>query len=125
MTMADVFARDAARVLQLEFTSASNGAVEDTLTVSATSAESGDSEIEVPITMDGEELTIGLNAEYIADILSLDTERVTIDMNGDNGAAKIKPLDGSRWMAIQMPMHLSRYTSTLEEKTEEESSEDE
>jgi DNA polymerase-3 subunit beta len=125
VTMADVFARDAARVLQLEFTSASNGAVEDTLTVSATSAESGDSEIEVPITMDGEELTIGLNAEYIADILSLDTERVTIDMNGDNGAAKIKPLDGSRWMAIQMPMHLSRYTSTLEEKTEEESSEDE
>ena len=105
--LCSVFAQDSANIIRLEFTKPGDEAVEDTLTLSASSAEIGDTEIEVPVTLEGEGGTIALNYKYLLDILSVDTERISFDMNGPASPVKITPLDDAAWVAVQMPMHMA------------------
>lgn len=63
----------------------------------ATSAETGEIEIELDATMEGQELEIAFNVKFLKDVLeAISTKHVVIEMNTDNTPATIRPALESR-----------------------------
>lgn len=76
----------------------------DSLRVSTTMSDSGSSECSAPCHMDGEEQTVGLNAKWMYEALSLAGHDINVKVHGPLGPVMVD--DGSTWMYIQSPVRL-------------------
>jgi DNA polymerase-3 subunit beta len=93
-----LFASIEANILHLEVG-------EDSLTLTATSKEMGESVIELDAQVEGPALTIAFNASFMLDaLMALDADRVTIQLNGSSSPGLIRPSDTTDRLHVIMPM---------------------
>lgn len=103
-----VFARDAMNTVRLQ-AAPSNAAGAGKLTMSATSAESGDNLGEIDATVDGDAIEIAFNARYLADVLGvLHSPQVAIETTGSSSPGMIKPVGRDDFTHVIMPMHIGK-----------------
>lgn len=75
----------------------------DVMVITADSPEAGQAYEEVPVSMDGEELTIAFNARYLMEVLGLITEdRATLELNGPLNPGILRA--GPDFLYVVMPM---------------------
>jgi DNA polymerase-3 subunit beta len=80
---------------------------EGTLKISAESADLGQASEELSASIEGGELEIGFNAEYLTDVLSvLECERITWELTGPLSPGVVKALDDPDYLYVVMPMQL-------------------
>ena len=105
---ASVFAREAMNTVRVQIAPAGEmGAGKMTMT--ATSAESGDNVGDIDATVDGEPVEIAFNARYLADVLSvLHAPQVAIETSGSSSPGVIKPVNRDDFTHVIMPMHLGK-----------------
>lgn len=105
---ASVFAREAMNTVRLQIAPAGEmGAGK--LTITATSAESGDNVGEVDATVDGEPIEVAFNARYLADVLSvLHAPQVAIETASAASPGVIKAVGRDDFTHVIMPMHIGK-----------------
>lgn len=103
-----VFAREAMNTVRVQITpSGEAGAGKMTLT--ATSAESGDNVGDLDATVDGEAVEIAFNSRYLADVLNiLHTPQVVLETSGSSSPGVIKAVNRDDFTHVIMPMHLGK-----------------
>lgn len=75
----------------------------DLMKITADSPEAGQAYEEVPVSMDGEPLTIAFNARYLMEVLGLITEeRATLELNGPLNPGILRA--GADFLYVVMPM---------------------
>jgi len=93
-----LFARDNANRVQLAIKTGS-------ITIDATSAESGDNVSDLAATVDGPDITIWFNAKYMMDVMSqIDTPQVAIETTQPTRPGTLRPVDGVDFLHNLMPM---------------------
>jgi DNA polymerase-3 subunit beta len=106
--MALIFARDAANVIRVQIipgTDAGTGR----MVITATSSEHGDNISEIDATVEGAPLEISFNARYLIDALSvIETAQVTLEVRDLNSPGVLRPVGGSDFIHVVMPMHVAR-----------------
>ena len=113
--MAFIFARDAANLVRLKIVpdeqeglSAGQAGIGQ-LIVSATSAEYGDNVSQLEATIEGTPIEIAFNARYFIDALNvISTAQVTLDTRDPNSPGVLRPVGGSDFVHVIMPMHIAR-----------------
>lgn len=76
---------------------------EATMIMSAESAEAGQAYEEIPIAMDGSDLTIAFNAKYLSEVLNtLTADQLTLELNGTLQPGILR--EGADFVYIVMPM---------------------
>lgn len=71
------------------------------------SPETGEGFDELDVDYDGEDIAIGLNGRYVLDVLrSLSEDEVEIGLGGELDPAVIRPVAGSDYVAVVMPMRI-------------------
>jgi DNA polymerase-3 subunit beta len=102
---AGFFARDNNDVIRLDAKTGSDELMPGTIEVSATAAERGNSQSEVPAAVQGPEGQIAFNSRYLLDVLGvLRSSRVMLGMNGSNQAGVVRALDSDAYTYVIMPM---------------------
>ena len=82
-------------------------AQEGTLTISAESGDVGRAHEELPATVEGEEIEIAFNAEYLTDVLAvMESEAVIWQLTGALSSGLLKPADDPDYLYVVMPMQL-------------------
>jgi DNA polymerase-3 subunit beta len=95
----------AAIVARAEASKVVLAAQDDTLTISAESGDVGRAREELPVTMEGEPITIAFNAEYLADALGvIASETVVWHLNGPQEKALLKAGEDPDYLYIVAPM---------------------
>lgn len=93
-----LFARDNANRVQLAIKTGS-------ITIDATSAESGDNVSNLAAIVEGPDITIWFNAKYMMDVLSqIDTPQVAIETTRPTRPGTLRPVDGVDFLHNLMPM---------------------
>lgn len=101
--LANVFARDASKTALL---SIGDGKIN----VSAQAQETGSNEMELEATVDGPELEVRLNIQYLIDALSI-VRAPAVVISGNSGAEPVvirSTEDGNDWLHLIMPMQMER-----------------
>ena len=81
------------------------GVTNDIMVLTAQSPESGAVEEEIPVSMDGEDLTIAFNARYIIEVLNLlDEVRPNIELKGALNPGMLR--SGADFIYVIMPMQV-------------------
>lgn len=80
----------------------------DTLSITSSSPELGDSKEEVSIDYSGKPLTIGFNARYLLEFASSigEERRLNIELHGETGPGRFFAEDDESYIGIVMPMRL-------------------
>jgi len=82
----------------------------DNLTISSRNSEEGEANESVSTNFNGEELSIGFNAEYLQDFLTVvGTEKIVMELKDSNSQVEFKPMsddDSILFSAIVMPLRL-------------------
>jgi len=103
-----IFARDAAHIGRLHITPGSELAPGH-MTVSATSAETGDDVSEMDASIEGEEIEVAFNVRYLIDVLSVvGTPQVGLDTTTPSSPGVLRPIGDIDFTHVIMPMHLGR-----------------
>ncbi len=106
--VAFLFARDAANVVRFKMIPGSE-LTPGQMIVTGTSAEFGDNVSEIDATIEGEEIEIAFNARYMIDALSVvGTPEVALETSSPSSPGVVKPVGGSDFLCVIMPMHLGR-----------------
>jgi DNA polymerase-3 subunit beta len=105
----DIFAREAAHTARIKIkpgTDLTPGHV----TISATSAETGDNVAEIDATVDGEAVEIAFNVKYLVDVLNvINTPNVALETSAATSPGVIRPMGGNdEYLYVCMPMHLGK-----------------
>jgi DNA polymerase-3 subunit beta len=80
---------------------------EGTLTISAESGDVGRAHEELAATVEGEEIEIAFNAEYLTDVLGvMDSETVIWEFTGPLSSGLLKASDDPDYLYVVMPMQL-------------------
>ena len=78
-----------------------------TLTLISDNTDLGAAVEEVAIEYDGDEVSIGLNAKYVLDILNImDVEMVTLNLKDQNHSCLFTSVSDDQYKSIVMPMRL-------------------
>jgi len=78
-----------------------------TLTITAESADLGKAHEELAANLEGGEVEIGFNAEYLTDVLAvMASDNVTWEMTGALSPAMLKGSDDPEYLYVVMPMQL-------------------
>lgn len=78
-----------------------------TLTLTAESQVVGRAHEEIPVELEGEEVEIAFNAQYLLDVLNvLDTEQFRLELGGPLSPGAIKPIGGADYLCVLMPMQI-------------------
>ncbi|MBI4928337.1 MAG: DNA polymerase III subunit beta [Anaerolineae bacterium] len=102
---AAVIAREGGNVIQLRLTPGEEQTGK--VTVLAESGDTGESEVELPATITGPEMTIAFNVKFLQDGLeAIRTKNVVIETNTHNTPAVIRPAGEEEYLYILMPMHV-------------------
>ena len=107
MRMAFIFARDASNLVRFQIV-----AGEDTepgrLVITAASAEHGDNVSELSAKVEGKPIEIAFNARYFIDALSvIETDEVALEMRDPSSPGVIRPVGGSDFVHVIMPMYIA------------------
>ncbi|HFD39456.1 MAG TPA: DNA polymerase III subunit beta [Anaerolineae bacterium] len=106
--VAFLFARDAANIVRFNLIPGSE-LTPGQVIVTGTSAEFGDNVSEIDAVIEGEEIEIAFNARYMIDALSVvGTAQVALETSNPSSPGVVKPVDGSDFLCVIMPMHLGR-----------------
>jgi DNA polymerase III subunit beta len=112
-----VFAREAMNTVRLQIApanetlapNASAGVGGGKVTITATSAESGDNVGDVDATVDGESVEIAFNARYLTDVLSvLRSPQITIETSSGASPGVFKAVGRDDFIHVIMPMHVGK-----------------
>ncbi len=112
-----VFAREAMNTVRVQIAPAgemgaplgSAGSATGKMTMTATSAESGDNVSDIDATVDGEPVEIAFNTRYLADVLNvLHSPQVAIETSGSSSPGVIKAVNRDDFTHVIMPMHLGK-----------------
>ena len=102
---AAIIAREGGNVIQLRLTPGEE--LSGKVTVLAESGDTGESEVELPATITGPEMTIAFNVKFLQDGLeAIRTKNVVIETNTHNTPAVIRPVGEEEYLYILMPMHV-------------------
>jgi DNA polymerase-3 subunit beta len=103
-----IFARDAAHIARLHIKPGTELAPGH-MTVSATSAETGDDVSELDASIEGDEIEIAFNVKYMIDVLSVvGTPQIALDTTTPSSPGVIRPVGDVDFTHVIMPMHLGR-----------------
>jgi DNA polymerase-3 subunit beta len=98
-----LLASERSRAVKFSFTS--GGA-----TITSSNPEMGEARESLPVTYEGDEITVSFNAQYILDFLSVSTtDEVDIDLKDDSSQGLMKPVsdeDELKYNYVIMPMRL-------------------
>jgi DNA polymerase-3 subunit beta len=107
---ANIFARSEANVVHLNIEPGEEGGV---VRMTATSAEMGDSVIEMDANVEGEPVTIAFNVRFLIDVLSvIDSAQVVLETMATSRPGMIRPLGADAaegaddFVHVIMPMHI-------------------
>lgn len=102
---AAIIAREGGNVIQLRLTPGEDQTGK--VTVLAESGDTGKSEVELPATITGPEMTIAFNVKFLQDGLeAVRAKNVVIETNAHNSPAVIRPAGEEEYQYILMPMHV-------------------
>lgn len=102
---AAIIAREGGNVIQLRLTPSEEQSGK--VTVLAESGDTGESEVELPATITGPEMTIAFNVKFLQDGLeAIRTKNVVIETNTHKTPAVIRPAGEEEYLYILMPMHV-------------------
>ena len=77
------------------------------LTLVSDNTDLGAANEEMSIEYDGEEVSIGLNAKYVLDILNaIEGDSVTLNLKDQNHSCLFTVVDDDKYKSIVMPMRL-------------------
>lgn len=95
---ASIFARDGSGIVRLI-------AVDDKLTVKASSEELGEDTGEIDADVNGEEAKIAFNSKYLIEVLSVIKEpKVALETTNPSSPGVIRPLESDAYVHVVMPM---------------------
>lgn len=101
---AQVFAREASNIVKLRVVPKTGK-----LTVTATSAESGDNASVLSIEGEGENIEIAFNVEYMINVLrAIETSKASLELTNSKLPGTFRSVDGSDFTYVIMPMQLGR-----------------
>jgi len=101
-----VFARESMNTVRMHI-GAANEMGGGKITITATSAESGDNVGDVDATVDGESVEIAFNARYLTDLLNaLRAPQVAIETTSASSPGVFKPVGRDDFTHVIMPMHV-------------------
>ena len=105
---ASVFARESMNTVRLLIAPA-NELGGGKMTITATSAESGDNIGDIDATVDGEPVEIAFNARYLTDVLNiLRAPQVTLETSSGSSPGVIKVVGRDDFTHVIMPMHVGK-----------------
>ncbi len=104
----DIFAREAAHTARLKIkpgTEVTPGHV----SISATSAETGDNLAEIDASVEGAAVEIAFNVKYLVDVLNvISTPNVALETSTATSPGIIRPVGRDDYLYVAMPMHLGK-----------------
>ncbi len=104
---ADIFAREANHTVRLSM-EPQDGMV-GILRVRATASETGENEVIVDASIEGDGMEIAFNARYLIEVLNvIHTDRVEIGTSRPDKPGVIRPVGDSTFTHVIMPMHIGR-----------------
>lgn len=104
---ADIFARDSNNTVRLSIEPQDGMA--GILRITATSAETGDNEVVLDVSIEGTGIEIAFNVRYLIEVLSvIKQESVVLGTSRPDKPGVLKPLGESTYTHVIMPMHIGR-----------------
>jgi DNA polymerase-3 subunit beta len=104
----DIFAREAAHTARLKIKPGSD-LTPGHVSISATSAETGDNVAEIDATVDGQAVEIAFNVKYLVDVLNvITTPNVALETSTATSPGVIRPVGRDDYLYVAMPMHLGK-----------------
>jgi DNA polymerase-3 subunit beta len=101
-----VFARESMNTVRLQIAPA-NDLGGGKITITATSAESGNNVSDIDATVDGGSMEIAFNARYLADVLNvIQAAQVAIEMTSASSPGVFKIVGRDDFLHVIMPMHV-------------------
>ena len=104
---ADIFAREANNTVRMSIEPQDGMA--GVLRVSAQSSETGENEVIIDATIEGEGMEVAFNVRYLLDVLNvIHQDRVLLGTNGPDKPGVLRPVGDESYTHVIMPMHIGR-----------------
>lgn len=110
LRVANLFARDSSNIVRFQMTPGHDGAPAN-LTMTATSAESGDNLANLDAIIEGPESEIAFNGRYMLEVLSIiDEPQIALETTRASAPGVVRPVGvgPEEFTCVVMPMHISR-----------------
>lgn len=110
LRVANLFARDSSNIVRFQMTPGHDGAPAN-LTMTATSAESGDNLANLDAVIEGPESEIAFNGRYMLEVLSvIDEPQIALETTRPSAPGVVRPIGvgPEEFTCVVMPMHISR-----------------
>ena len=110
LRVANLFARDSSNIVRFQMTPGHDGAPAN-LTMTATSAESGDNLANLDAVIEGPEGEIAFNGRYLLDVLNvIDEPQIALETTRASAPGVVRPVGvgPEEFTCVVMPMHISR-----------------
>ena len=105
---ASFFARDSNNIVRLSLDPAA-GDGPGSLTIAANAADVGDNVNQIDAVVEGEPITVAFNFKYITEVLGvISSGQAALEVSGPTQPGVVKPLDGSDFLHVMMPLSLPR-----------------
>ncbi len=104
----DIFAREAAHTARIKIKPGSE-LTPGHVSISATSAETGDNVAEIDASVDGVAVEIAFNVKYLEDVLNvITTPNVALETSTATSPGIIRPVGRDDYLYVAMPMHMGK-----------------
>ena len=105
----EIIAREGSYIARLDIQPESGAEKPSQLEISASSEQTGSSEVMVDASIDGTPLLIAFNVRFLREVLEvIKTPNVVLETNAANSPAMIRPVGDESFQHIIMPMNLQR-----------------
>ncbi len=107
---AALFARNSSNITRIKIApGGSDGLEAGSVTVEATAEDLGDSTSTLNAAVDGEEMQIIFNVDYLVDVLNvIDTPEVALEVTSPTRPGVVRPVGSTDYTYVIMPMHTNR-----------------
>jgi DNA polymerase III subunit beta len=106
---AEIFARESANTVRLNIEPGESELTPGTITVRATSQETGDNQVVITASIEGSPVEVAFNVRYLIDALNvIDTEQVALETNSSSSPGVVRPVGRDDYTYVIMPMHIHR-----------------
>lgn len=104
----DIFAREAAHTARIKIKPGTDDAPGH-VSISATSAETGDNQAEIDASVEGAAVEISFNVKYLVDVLNvITTPNVALEVSSATSPGVIRPVTRDDYLYVAMPMHIGK-----------------
>ena len=105
----EIIAREGSYIARLDIQPESGAEKSSQLEISASSEQTGSSEVMVDASIDGTPLLIAFNVRFLREVLEvIKTPNVVLETNAANSPAMLRPVGDESFQHIIMPMNLQR-----------------